>query len=191
MRLIETIKIVNCRCLNIDYHSSRAGFTIPMPVIDNEFEHGVVKWRIVYGDELPIESKMTHYIKPQISSLVIVDGGSIEYSKKYENRSEIDKLKALKGNCDDVLIVKNGFVSDTSFCNIVFENRHGLFTPSTPLLKGTKRQKLIDEGVISECCIRIEDISKYSRAYLINAMIELEDNVMIQIENIKYETDTI
>lgn len=179
MRLIETIKIVDGKCLNMEYHCRRAGFEIPLPTIAPEFYSGVVKWRIVYGDGLPIESQMMHYQLPKISSLALVDGGEIEYDKKHENRGEIDQLMTLRGSCDDILIIKNGMVSDTSFCNIVFENESGLFTPSTPLLRGTKRQKLLDDGVIKECQIAVEDIPKYRKAYLVNAMIELEDNISI------------
>lgn len=179
MRLIETIKIVDGKCLNIDYHSQRASCEIPLPSIANEFCRGVVKWRIVYENGLPFENHMMHYQKPKISSLALVDGSGIGYSKKYENREKIDKLMTLRGSCDDILIVKDGMVSDTSFCNIVFESKFGLFTPSTPLLRGIKRQKLLDEGVIEECRITVEDIPKYRKAYLINAMIELEDNISI------------
>lgn len=184
MRLIETIKIVDGKCLNMEYHCRRAGFAIPEPTIADGFDHGVVKWRIVHGDGLPIESSMSHYVKPGISSLATVDASAVEYSQKYENRSDLNRLFALRGGCDDVLIIRDGMVSDTSFCNIVFENECGLFTPSTPLLRGTKRQKLIDEGLVSECPISARDISTYRRAYLINAMIELGDNVIIQTENI-------
>lgn len=185
MRFIETIKIVAGECLNMEYHCRRAGFAIPQPIIGEGFRQGIVKWRIVYGDGLPIESQMSNYVKPRITSLTLVDGQGIEYSKKYENRSEIDGLRALRGSCDDVLIIRNGMVSDTSFCNIVFENESGLFTPSTPLLKGTKRQRLIDEGIIIECPIKASDIPKYRRAYLINAMIELGDKLCILTEDIR------
>lgn len=180
MRFIETIKIVDGKCLNLDYHCRRAGFEIIIPKIAPEFCVGVVKWKIVYGDGLPIESQLMPYQIPKIKSLAIVDGSKVEYSRKYENRSEIAALMSLRGHCDDILIVKNGMVSDTSFCNIVFENESGLFTPSTPLLKGTKRQKLLDDGVIQECSISINDICKYKKAYLINAMLDIEDNVFIE-----------
>lgn len=184
MRLIETIKIVNGKCLNLEYHCRRAEFTIQEPVVSDEFAHGTIKWRIVYGDNLPVESQMSHYALPRINSLRMIDATKVDYTRKYEDRSSIEKLMRLRGLCDDILIHRNGMVSDTSFCNVVFENEYGLFTPSTPLLEGTKRQMLLDRGIIAERDIMLADIPNFSNVRLINAMIEIEDNVIIQTENI-------
>ena len=95
---------------------------------------------------------------------------------------------AQKENCDDILVVKNGLVTDTSFTNVVFESDKGLFTPSTYLLPGTKRQTLLKERVIKEKVIRIEDIEDYRKLYLINAMMGIEDNISIPISSLKIDS---
>lgn len=184
MRLIETIKLTDGKCRNLEYHCRRAGFVIDEPTVSEEFSQGVVKWRVVYGDGLEIQSMMSHYKMPLITSLRLIDGTGLDYSRKYENRSDIDNLWHLRDGCDDILIVCDGMISDTSFCNVVFENEYGLFTPSTPLLCGTKRQMLLDMGVISQRNITVSDIKDFSSVRLINAMIELEDNVTITTVNI-------
>ena len=77
-------------------------------------------------------------------------------------------------------------VTDTSFCNVVFQNEEGLFTPEHPLLKGTKRALLLDEKRITTRRISVNDLQNYHMAYLINAMIDLENpTTCIKIENIK------
>ncbi|MEG1580770.1 MAG: aminotransferase class IV, partial [Bacteroidaceae bacterium] len=112
-----------------------------------------------------------------------VVGDKLDYHFKYEDRSRMNALKSthctLAG--EDILILQDGFVTDTSFCNVVFENRRGLFTPSTPLLHGTKRQYLLDTGRIQACLIRESEILQYENVYLINAMIDLQDRVMVPL----------
>ena len=73
------------------------------------------------------------------------------------------------------IITVNGVITDTSFCNIVLENKEGLFTPTKPLLHGTKRALLIDENIIQTRHITIEELNNYQHVYLINAMIEIDN----------------
>jgi 4-amino-4-deoxychorismate lyase len=47
-----------------------------------------------------------------------------------------------------------------------------LYTPTTFLLKGTKREFLLSKGLISERELRIENIFECESFYMINAMVE-------------------
>ena len=85
---------------------------------------------------------------------------------------------------EKIVIVKQGFITDTSYANIVFFDGHKWFTPVSPLLKGTKRTFLLDKKIIEETEIRIDDLEKFKKARLINAMIDFEDKVEILVENI-------
>ena len=89
-----------------------------------------------------------------------------------------------KENCDDVFIIKDGMVTDTSYCNIVFDTGNKLITPSTPLLKGVKRQQLLNEKIIEEQEIKQTDIKLFSKAFLINSMFDLDDKMEIAVKNI-------
>ncbi|HML65445.1 MAG TPA: aminotransferase class IV [Dysgonomonas sp.] len=195
----EVIKICNGKIFNLPAHIERMNFTlqsffgstIPFSLNDEhiplEFREGLVKCRIVYSLE-NLEIEYSHYIFREINSLKIIHDNSIDYSFKYADRTAFEKLMAQKENCDDILIVKNGFVTDTSFTNVVFESDEGLFTPSTYLLPGTKRQTLLKERVIKEKVIRIEDIEDYRKLYLINAMMGIEDNISIPISSLKIDS---
>lgn len=195
----EVIKICNGKIFNLPAHIERMNFTlqsffgstIPFSLNDEhiplEFREGLVKCRIVYSLE-NLEIEYFHYIFREINSLKIIHDNSIDYSFKYADRTAFEKLMAQKENCDDILIVKNGFVTDTSFTNVVFESDEGLFTPSTYLLPGTKRQTLLKERVIKEKVIRIEDIKDYRKLYLINAMMGIEDNISIPISSLKIDS---
>jgi 4-amino-4-deoxychorismate lyase len=81
------------------------------------------------------------------------------------------------------LIVKNGFITDTSSANILFYDGRDWVTPSTPLLMGTCREKLLRGGKIREENIKRDDIYKFKHFRLINAMIG-ENLLPIPIINI-------
>ncbi|MEG1572389.1 MAG: aminotransferase class IV [Bacteroidales bacterium] len=191
MQYIETIKIENGKCCNWPYHLQRMqsicgenfilNLEIPISAGFNK-----VKCRIVYDPYQIIEITYTPYILPTIRSLKIIESPLLQYDHKYADRSEINNLKEQRKNCDDILICQHGAVCDSSFSNVVFENKEGFFTPRTALLYGTKRQILLDTKRIQEIRINLDDLPKYERIYLINAMLELEDAICIETAAITY-----
>ena len=192
---IETIKVKDGSFCNLSLHSRRAirtseihfgvslNFDIPTDIIPMDMRIGIVKCRILYSDTVESITFEPYRFRP-INNLALVYDNDIDYTYKSEDRSSLQSLVSQKGNCDEILIVKNGYITDTSYSNIVLENNEGLFTPSTPLLAGIKRQLLIDAGTIIEKGIRVDDLHRYSRAYLINAMIDLDDNVGVSSTNV-------
>lgn len=169
MRYIETIKVVDGVMQNIDYHIRRMGCNLPL---EYDFPMGVIKYRIVYDTEI-VQRECIPYSLPTIKSLQPVVCNEIIYDKKLEDRSIFHSLMLQKGDCDDVMILKNGMITDSSFCNLVLEDESGLYTPRQPLLKGIKRQYLLDKGIIKEREIKYSTLKCYKKIYLINAMIEL------------------
>ena len=83
-----------------------------------------------------------------IRTLKLVTANHIDYRYKSTDRSELNRLTAQKGNCDDIVIVKNGFITDTSFTNLALFDGHQWLTPAHPLLAGTQRALLLEQGKI-------------------------------------------
>lgn len=138
---------------------------------------GLVKCRVVYGSRGIESIEFTPYTFHIIRTVAIIHDDTIDYTYKSTDRSRLNALLAASG-CDEIIIVKNGLVTDTSVANIVLEDPFGkLYTPSTPLLAGTKRASLLERGIITEREIRPADLQTAARIRLINAMIDLEDNV--------------
>ena len=54
----------------------------------------------------------------EVKSLQLVNDDTAEYSFKYADRSVLDRNFALRGNADDVVIVRSGMLTDTSIANI-------------------------------------------------------------------------
>jgi 4-amino-4-deoxychorismate lyase len=98
----------------------------------------------------------------------------MDYRFKYTNRERLNLLFEQRGNCDDILIVKNGFITDSFIANVVFFDGRKWWTPDTPLLPGTQRARLIHEKKISVCPVTPDDLPKYEKAGLINAMQDLD-----------------
>lgn len=194
-RLVESIKVLNKKLYNIAYHNirmnnSRAelfnvkgqidlGKIISLP---DDLSNELYKCRVIYSQEI-INIDFQRYKKKKIDCLQIVNDNEISYSHKFEDRTKFEKhLRESKS--DEILIIKNGLVTDTSFSNVVFFDGAKYFTPSSPLLKGTKRAKLIAESIINEEEIKLKDIQKFKFIYLINALLDLNEENKIPIENI-------
>jgi len=197
-QLLETIRIENRRIINVDYHNRRMngaradlfGINDTIDIqkiikISMGMNLGVYKCRIIYDGKIREVQVLPH--QPRlIRSLKIVEDNEIDYSYKYADRSRLEHLLSLKGDCDDILILKNGCLTDTSFSNIVFQTGAGAWvTPSTFLLDGTMRRSLIESGLIEEAEIRPEDLSGFSYARLINCMMSLKTGATIKISDIR------
>jgi 4-amino-4-deoxychorismate lyase len=80
---------------------------------------------------------------------------------------------------------EGGLIKDCSYTNIVFCDGVHWFTPAAPLLEGTKRAKLIEEGGILPKALYVQDLPNFKKFKCINAMIGWEDAVEYKIESIK------
>jgi 4-amino-4-deoxychorismate lyase len=86
---------------------------------------------------------------------------------------------------DDIIVIKNGILTDTSIANIAYKINEIWYTPKTPLLNGTTRQRYLDNGIIHEKDIGINDIHKIEEFAILNAMLDFEiiDNFILKKDN--------
>ena len=141
------------------------------------------KLRINYSQS-KYSISLNKYFKKKISSLQCLELNDYSYDLKYTDRSIIDKNYKLKSLSDDILIIKNGFVTDSSYCNIVFFDGLSWVTPKFPLLKGVQRNFLLKNKKIFKKKIKVSDISKYKSFVLINSMTEFNTNDAVNINKI-------
>ena len=135
------------------------------------------KCRIVDGAEIETVTYSPYTIRP-IESLKIATDDRIEYHLKSVDRSPIDELFAMRGHCDDILIIRDGLVTDTSIANVAFFDGGRWHTPQNPLLAGVRRSELIAGGYLDERNIKADEIKKYRKIALFNAMIEFGEIVL-------------
>lgn len=196
-RLVESIRLEDGKLLNISLHKARMiralsdVFGIKTDIdlenfitIPDTAKKGVYKCRIEYDNEIR-KVEFIPYLIRRITSLKIVEDNTIIYAHKFADRKQLEELFSMRQKADDILILKNGMVTDTSYANVIFRNFNGdWITPSTFLLSGTRRECLLNNGRIKEAAIASRDIIKYTEVKLINAMIGPDDTVGIPIANI-------
>jgi 4-amino-4-deoxychorismate lyase len=194
-RLFESIRVVDGAALHLDYHNARMnrsrrelfGCTEVIELRDvihapHDLGTGVYKCRVGYAETIE-QIEFVPYQRKEVRSLTLVESDSIEYPHKFTDRACIDLLlKSIR--TDDVLIVKGGRITDTSIANIVFSDGSKWVTPSTPLLPGTARARLLDIQAIVAEDVKRTDLRYFKKAVLINAMFDLDDMHAIEIDNI-------
>jgi 4-amino-4-deoxychorismate lyase len=193
---IETIKIDQGKLKNLEYHQERFEQTRlralglkSHPLLEEliqvpeGLEKGLFKCRVSYEKEIVLV-EYEPYTYRKVQSLKIVHSDSIDYSYKYADRSELEKLLQKRGECDDILVVKNACISDSYYANLIFWDGSIWATPDTPLLPGTMRASLLKKGLIKESRITPDDLAGYQKLKLINAMNDLEHAPEISIESI-------
>ena len=178
---IETIRGV---VRNLAYHERRLNDTrahfwpesTPLQLRDHlsslGCEAGIVKARVVYGEKGIEDVSYSPYTMRHVHSLALIQAEHIDYTYKSAGREPLNRLFALRDACDDILIVKQGLLTDTSIANIALSDGTHWYTPAHPLLKGTKRAALLEEGILQEKDIRPEDLPSFSTVRLFNAMID-------------------
>ena len=179
---LETIKALDGEVFNIFYHQKRYEsvlHSLGSTNYKNLIEYitppldGLYRCRLLYTLE-SVEVRYHPYIKKEVHSLKLLHDNLIDYSKKATNRKAIDRLYEKKENCDDILIIKNALVCDTSIANIAFYKEGIWYTPASPLLEGTTRQRYIDKGILIPKDIDVDTLGEYTKVALLNVMIDFD-----------------
>lgn len=195
-QLIETIQVKNGIPLLLPYHQTRMDRSVKsiwkcknklvldtIITIPEHAKTGIWKCRIVYSNTT-YSIDFTPYTYRKIETLQCVEHNAITYEHKYENRQVFQELLHQKDRADEIIIIKNNLITDTSFSNIMFFNGTQWLTPSDCLLPGTKRSYLLDTKQIFEQKIYKNDVNKYQKARLLNCFFDLHSGNDIKIENI-------
>lgn len=134
-------------------------------------ERQYYKCRVVYG--ATIESiELMPYAPRRIASLRVVEADTgLDYTYKSMDRAALEALHAQRGSCDDVLIVRDGGLTDSYYCNVALERHGRWYTPAQPLLAGVRRAALLAAGVIMPCEIGVTELADFSAVRLFNALL--------------------
>lgn len=184
MLCFETICVENRQLKNLSYHEARLNKTrrelwgcddnwdlSALLEVPDAIDATMHKCRVAYDKDID-NIKWERYSRRTISKIQRVYHDEIDYRYKYDNRDALNALYAQRGNADEILIIKKGLVTDSNFCNVAFWDGNQWLTPTRPLLPGTQRALLIDEGIIETADIRESDIEKFCQIRLFNAMVD-------------------
>jgi 4-amino-4-deoxychorismate lyase len=182
-QLLETLLCANGILQNVEIHQERVnkaiadlwGISQQAPLISSISipgfcAKGRYRLRIVYAPEI-LSVEFVPDTARSWSKFSMIDGGEISYKHKYLDRSAINKLVELKGAADEIIIVKDGYITDCSIANLAFCAGGIWYTPAHCLLKGTMRESLLRKGIVCEAEIKARDICRYDSFTMINAII--------------------
>lgn len=186
--LFETICIQNGAIQNRSYHENRflksykAYYNkTPSFGIFDFVEFSALKPAIKYTLKISYNEKesdwvISEYLNKLPHRLQVVIDNQISYHIKFSDRKKLNELHAKRDNADDVLILKKGLVTDTSYANILFKKGSLIVTPKKPLLKGTCRARIIKEFSIKQKDIQLHQVHYFTHFQLINAMNDYDEN---------------
>ena len=187
MRLIESIRVEQGKAHLLAYHQERVskslnylgGITQSIDVetivgqclSDTTIDHdSIYKLRFEYDLLGVYNVRLTPYKQKDIRCLFLSTISSLDvYSYKWLNRSAL--LHPQISSTDEVLFTYQGYLTDTSYSNIVLETYSG--ERIRPLLRGLQRQYLLDQGEITLADLTLDDLWQCKCVHLINAMLPL------------------
>ncbi|HEX5710329.1 MAG TPA: aminotransferase class IV family protein [Sulfuricurvum sp.] len=188
--LLETIRCEGGIAHHLTYHQGRLDNSLSSLGIAARYtlsdlitppDDALYRCRFLY-DEEHYRVEYHPYSPKKITSLRLIHDDTIDYSLKYADRNVLEKLFDARDGCDDILIVKNGYLTDTTIANIALFIDNQWLTPDSPLLEGTTRSRLIDEGKIIPARLHVSDARNASSIALINAMtgfVEIENAIIL------------
>lgn len=195
-QFIESIKIEDQKIFLLDLHQDRVNRTFehfgkenPLDIGAifkslNHDEDGLYKLRITYDLNREFRTQMIPYAISEIDNFQLVENNSYDYSFKFEDRKELEKMK-IQSKSDEIIIVKNNHITCTSFSNLLFKKGKEWFTPTTYLLNGVQRQHLLKTKKIKEAEITLQNLKEYSHLQIINSMNDFDDMFIYPISKIK------
>lgn len=193
---LETIALLDGIVLNLNYHQERirktliaheaVGF-IDLSAVIHQYDlpqRGYYKLRVVYDACGVTQVSWALYAPKQWKSFEIIEAPELNYEFKSTDRDSLIKLKGMSC-CDEIIISRQGLITDTTYSNLVFEKDGAWFTPSSYLLAGTQRKILLDRGIIKEASITLGNLTSFQNFKLINAMMPFDSSFTYAVELIE------
>ena len=154
-----------------------------MSAADLPTDNGKYKCRILYSPD-HISIQFLPYTPRVLSSLQPVFNDIIDYRYKSTDRRFFEKLMTGTAHNTEILIFKQGLLTDSSFSNLALREGNDWYTPKTPLLNGVHRSHLLNLGILKERDIAFEALQQFSAIRLINVMMDWEDTWEIDMSGV-------
>lgn len=183
-QFFESIQVKDGLICNLKQHQERVNktlkaYSVPENTLDlakiiNTIslpQDGLYKLRVSYGLDGKFHYEFQPYQYKKLSNFALVDIVGQRYDFKFENRDWINEA-LLQTDSAEIIMHDAGFIKDSSYANIVFFDGSLWYTPAEPLLEGTQRAKLLEEGIIQARTIHIDELDRFRSFKLINAMLD-------------------
>jgi len=177
--LLETIRCEGGKLHHLEYHQKRVDRsrkalfgledTLDLASLPKPPDEKLYRCRVRYAHKIKSVEYLP-YTPKEIRTLKIVPS-EIDYRYKFADRSQLESLLMENPDADDLIIEKEGLITDTTIANIAFFNGREWITPREPLLEGTMRAYLIDRGFLRQEDIPGDLLENFEKVALMNAML--------------------
>lgn len=179
MKLFETIRVCDGVAERVALHQARllrsggpAEPPLEQVIADAQLPGaGEFKLHVSY-DEAGITGVHAERYVPRVIRRMRAVEADVCYPLKLEDRRVFDVLRGEHSDVDELIICRDGMVTDTTFSNLLFGEPGAWYTPEHCLLPGTRRESLLRCGEVRVRAIRRAEIRDYPFLCLINAMLE-------------------
>jgi len=175
VNLIETIKCFNGEIYNLSFHEDRIFSSINKKINLNQYisfsGSDLTRCRVLYNKNGILNVSYFKYTIKSIKSFALVYDDDIVYDKKYEDRDNINRLYELKKDSNEIIIIKNNLITDTSIANIACYYNDLWITPRIPLLYGTTLKRFIKDGSLECSDITLGILKSSTKIATLNAMV--------------------
>lgn len=195
---IESIRLKDGRFPLLAYHQERVdrarrrffpdGKNLQLRSVLRDLDYpdqGLFKVRIVYSEALE-SVDVTPYERRRIDSLRLVDATGLDYTHKFADRSPIQELWRQREGADDVLMTQFGYIMDASYANVALNDGIHWYTPAWPLLRGVRRNQLLQDNQLHSKLIRVKDLLLFREIKLFNALIDWKEARPIPIARVRH-----
>ncbi|MGI9527215.1 MAG: aminotransferase class IV [Weeksellaceae bacterium] len=182
-QFLESIKLQDGILYHLDWHQKRVDETFRenfklskalnlKDILQNQEipVAGLFKVRITYSST-DYKVEISSYQARKIESFSLVET-DYKYPFKSTKRAFLNKALA-HATTDEVIFCKDGYLTDSTYANVVLYDGESWFTPQTFLLNGTTRQRLLSENKIKETSIHRDDLHQFQKIGFINALNDL------------------
>ena len=198
--LLETICLKDGQLLHLDQHQRRldraqtyyqqSGPGIDLAAalaIPEDKRQGRYKLRLEYDTVIRSVEITPYRIRPVSSLQLVTIDRTFRYDHKFADRKRLQAYFHGRTFGDDILMVRNGLLTDTSYANVALYDGKNWCTPAKPLLPGTARARLLEEGLLKTADIHWEELVKYQQIRLINAMMDWGEAPQVAMVDVSWQ----
>lgn len=180
MEFIETVLVKNGEIQNLNHHLKRMEKTLKYFFKNEKLKIKSKKLNFNNLDNMRVRITYSYDgirnieifpIKERTFKRFKILKINYNYDFKYKNRNFFTFHFSLYPGFDEFILVKNSLITDTTISNLAFFTGNKWITPKYPLLKGTKREELLNNGFLIEENIHIYDLPYFKKMAMINAII--------------------
>lgn len=198
--LLETIRIQDGEALRPEEHQARidrshaACFGSPprwrladiLPSLPPEGRH---RLRLLHHGESH-RCELHAYGVRRPSRFHLAEVGSLDYAHKYADRSGIEALRhrlAAEQGLDpsdpswDIVLIRDDLLLEAGYGALACLLDGQWVTPEAPLLPSTRVAAYVKEGRLKPARLTVADLPRMERILLVNAMLDLEDEVEVAL----------